>query len=74
MYAGWLIFAAGLNFFLVAAIIYALGIPVFIKARKEAQDGQPLFNHCEKVFALVVILVGIVGFFYTIANYKTLLG
>lgn len=74
LYAGWLIFAAGLNFFLVAAIIYALGIPVFIKARKESQDGQPLFNHCEKVFALIVILVGIVGFFYTIANYKTLLG
>nr|WP_307775014.1 basic amino acid/polyamine antiporter [uncultured Cetobacterium sp.] len=74
MYATWLIYAAGLNYFLVAAIIYALGIPVFRKARKESQDGQPIFNHCEKVFAIVIVLVAIVGVFYTVANYKTLLG
>lgn len=74
IYATWLVFAAGLNFFLVAAIIYALGIPVFRKARLESGDGKPTFNHCEKVFALIIILIGIIGFFYTLANYKTLLG
>ncbi|MGL5202936.1 MAG: basic amino acid/polyamine antiporter [Cetobacterium sp.] len=74
IYAAWLIYAAGLSYFLVAAIIYALGIPVFRKARLESNDGKPIFTHGEKIFAALIIVSGIVGVFYTIANYKVLLG
>lgn len=74
IYAGWLIYAAGLNYLLVATVIYALGIPVFRKARRENANGEPIFNHCEKVFAIILVIAGIIGVFYTIANYKTLLG
>ncbi|WP_297407300.1 basic amino acid/polyamine antiporter [uncultured Cetobacterium sp.] len=74
LYATWLIYAAGLNYLLVAAVIYALGIPMFRKARKEANDGEEIFNHCEKIYAAVIVIVAIVGVFYIIMDYKSLLG
>lgn len=74
LYAGWLIYAAGLNYFLVAAVIYALGIPVFQKARKESNDGQGTFVHSEKIFAGLIVVVAIIGVIYIAMDYKTLLG
>lgn len=74
IYAAWLIYAAGLNYFLVAGIIYALGIPVFRKARLESNDGNSIFTAGEKIFAGIILAVGVIGVFYTLANYKELLG
>ena len=73
VYAIWLIYAAGLGLMLVAAIIYSLGIPVFWWARKEAGTIDQI-NHTEKIFIVLIILLAIVGIFYTVANFKSLMG
>ena len=71
-YAVWLIYAAGIGYMLVAAIIYALGIPVYWWSRKEGGTLAEI-NHGEKVFMLLIVLAGIAGVFYTFINYKTLM-
>ncbi len=60
IYALWLIYAAGLNYLLMAAILIALGIPVYVWARKQHQNGQPVFKKAET--GLAVIIVGLALF------------
>ena len=35
IYAIWLIYAANLKYLAMAAIFFAIGIPIFLKAKKE---------------------------------------
>lgn len=74
IYGLWLVYAAGLNYMLLAAVIYAIGIPFFMKARKEFDPSNPEFNKEEKVFSIVLFILGILGLVYLIMNYKALLG
>lgn len=59
VYALWLIYAAGLNYLLMAAVIIALGIPVFIWARKQNDPKQPAFTRTESIFAGLLILIAL---------------
>ena len=58
-YALWLIYAAGLNYLMMAAVIIALGIPVFIWARKQNDPKQPAFTGTESIFAGLLILIAL---------------
>ncbi len=58
-YALWLIYAAGLNYLMMAAVIIALGIPVFIWARKQNDPKQPAFTRTESIFAGLLILIAL---------------
>ncbi|SOE86937.1 arginine:ornithine antiporter, APA family [Burkholderia sp. YR290] len=54
VYAVWLLYAGGLKYVLLSALLYAPGALLFAKAKREA--GQPVFTLMEKlVFAAVVI-------------------
>ena len=54
IYAIWLIYAGGLKYLLLSALLYAPGAILFAKAKRES--GQPVFTNIEKViFAAVVI-------------------
>ena len=54
IYAIWLIYAGGLKYLLLSALLYAPGVILFAKAKHES--GQPVFTNIEKViFAAVVI-------------------
>ena len=54
IYAIWLIYAGGLKYLLLSALLYAPGAILFAKAKHES--GQPVFTNIEKViFAAVVI-------------------
>ncbi|MFK7604561.1 MULTISPECIES: arginine-ornithine antiporter [unclassified Pseudomonas] len=54
IYAIWLIYAGGLKYLLLSALLYAPGAILFAKAKRES--GQPVFTSIEKViFAGVVI-------------------
>ena len=54
IYAIWLIYAGGLKYLLLSALLYAPGAILFAKAKRES--GQPVFTNIEKViFAGVVI-------------------
>ena len=59
VYALWLIYAAGLNYLLMAVVIIALGIPVYIWARKQHSPKERAFSNPEAVGACLLILVAI---------------
>lgn len=59
VYALWLIYAAGLNYLLMAVVIIALGIPVFIWARKQNHPDERAFSRRECFGAVVLILVAL---------------
>lgn len=59
VYALWLIYAAGLQYLMLAAIIIALGIPVYIWARKEHFPKQRVFSHRECMFAAFLIIIAL---------------
>ena len=67
----YLVYAAGLNYLMIAAFVYAVGIPLFIIGRRQAgQKGSvlSLFTTVEKVLCVIVIVLGIVGIIYSISS------
>lgn len=59
VYALWLIYAAGLNYLLMAAVIIALGIPVYVWARKQNNSKVCAFNGQERFLACGLLLIAI---------------
>jgi arginine:ornithine antiporter/lysine permease len=54
IYAVWLIYAGGLKYLLLSALLYAPGVILFAKAKREL--GKPVFTNVEKlIFAAVVV-------------------
>jgi len=54
LYAIWLLYAGGVKYLLLSALLYAPGAILFAKAKREV--GQPVFTNVEKlIFAAVVI-------------------
>ncbi|AYF89590.1 arginine-ornithine antiporter [Pseudomonas sp. JS3066] len=54
VYAVWLLYAGGVKYLLLSALLYAPGVILFAKAKREV--GQPVFTNVEKlIFAAVVI-------------------
>lgn len=54
IYAVWLLYAGGTKYLLLSALLYAPGVILFAKAKREI--GKPIFTQIEKgIFALVVI-------------------
>jgi arginine:ornithine antiporter/lysine permease len=53
LYAVWLLYAGGLKYLLLSALLYAPGVILFARAKRE--QGQPLFTTWEKlIFAAVL--------------------
>ena len=59
VYALWLIYAAGLHYLLMAVVIIALGIPVYIWARKQNAPQEKAFTTDEAVFACILVLIAL---------------
>jgi arginine:ornithine antiporter/lysine permease len=55
VYALWLIYAAGLNYLLMAVIFMALGIPVFVWARKQSAPKESVFTLGERFGAGILV-------------------
>lgn len=54
LYAIWLLYAGGVKYLLLSALLYAPGAILFAKAKREM--GQPIFTRIEKlIFAAVVV-------------------
>nr|MBO2509155.1 arginine-ornithine antiporter [Gammaproteobacteria bacterium] len=54
LYAAWLLYAGGIKYLLLSALLYAPGALLFAKAKHEL--GQPVFTPLEKlIFAAVVV-------------------
>ncbi|MFV9656374.1 arginine-ornithine antiporter [Pseudomonas sp. NY15366] len=55
LYAVWLVYAAGVQYLLLSALLYAPGAILFAKAKHEL--GQPIFTGVEKII-FVAVLIG----------------
>ena len=63
IYALWLIYAAGLKYLLLAVIIIALGIPVYICARRKNAPDEPIFDCREKALLLLTLVLAAVALY-----------
>lgn len=71
LYALWLIYAAGLNYLLMAVIFMAAGIPIFVWARKQAAPKEKAFTVGETFLAgllTVIALWALYAFFHGIVS------
>ena len=59
LYSLWLIYAAGLQYLLLAVIFMAVGIPFYIWACREHDFEKPVFSTGEAVFAGFLIMVAL---------------
>ena len=67
LYAIWMIYAAGLTYLLMAFIFLVIGIPVYVRARREAEADagkagkpvEPLFTPMERTGAAVIALAAL---------------
>jgi arginine:ornithine antiporter/lysine permease len=63
LYALWLIYAAGLKYLLMAIIFIALGIPVYIWARRENLPSSKIFTRNEKYLMGTILIVCIIAIY-----------
>ena len=69
LYGLWLCYAAGLQFMLAGAICFALGLIVFVWARKEqVQPGESVFNKVELLVALALVVLAVVALWMLVAG------
>ncbi|WP_339906342.1 arginine-ornithine antiporter [Pseudomonas guineae] len=54
LYAVWLLYAGGVQYLLLSALLYAPGAILFAKAKSEM--GEPVFTHIEKLIFAAVLL------------------
>ena len=59
VYAVWLIYAAGLQYMLMAIVFIALGLPIYVRAKRENIKSGCVFSCGEKVLAVLIFLVAI---------------
>ncbi len=59
IYGLWLIYAAGLHYLLLATVLVAIGIPVYIWSRKQNADHKPMFQTFEKVILVLLVLAAL---------------
>lgn len=55
-FGGWLIYAAGLKYLFLAVIFLAAGLPVFVWARRQQNDGKPVLSKGEVPVAALLVL------------------
>ena len=63
IYAVWLIYAAGLEYLLMAVVFIAVGIPVYIWACREDKAQMPAFTCREKLMAWAIGLIAVAAIY-----------
>ena len=70
LYGLWLIYAAGLNYLMVAGIVYAIGLPLYIVGVRQHDRQAKLFEkRSDKVILAVVLALGIAGLIYSVITF-----
>ena len=63
IYAVWLLYAAGLEYLLMAVVFIALGIPVYIWARRDLSATDPVFSCGERRLAGIIVLIALIALY-----------
>jgi arginine:ornithine antiporter/lysine permease len=74
IYSLWLIYAAGVNYLMIACVAYAIGLPLYIVARKQGGEKHIFAKNLDKLVLVIIILLGIAGIVYSVLNWHTLIG
>ena len=65
IYAIWMIYAAGLTYLLMAFCFLALGIPVYIRARRDVRKvkgcQEAIFTKAEGLAAFIIAVVAVLA-------------
>ncbi|MDB5984360.1 MAG: amino acid transporter [Pseudomonas sp.] len=70
IYAVWLIYAGGMKYLLLSALLYAPGVILFAKAKHET--GQPIFSNLEKLIFVLVVVGALFAAYGLYAGFLTL--
>jgi arginine/ornithine antiporter len=70
IYAIWLLYAGGVKYLLLSALLYAPGVILFAKAKREV--GQPVFTNVEKLIFAAVVIGALVAAFGLYDGFLTL--
>jgi len=70
LYAIWLLYAGGVKYLLLSALLYAPGAILFAKAKREI--GQPVFTNVEKLIFAAVVIGALVAAFGLYDGFLTL--
>lgn len=70
IYALWLLYAGGVKYLLLSALLYAPGAILFAKAKRE--NGEPIFTTIEKLVFAAVVLAAVVAAFGLYRGFLTL--
>ncbi|WP_085673523.1 MULTISPECIES: arginine-ornithine antiporter [unclassified Pseudomonas] len=70
IYAIWLLYAGGVKYLLLSALLYAPGAILFAKAKREV--GQPIFTNVEKLIFAAVVIGALVAAFGLYDGFLTL--
>jgi len=70
LYAIWLLYAGGVKYLLLSALLYAPGAILFAKAKHEL--GQPIFTNVEKLIFAAVVIGALVAAFGLYDGFLTL--
>ncbi|UQS85720.1 arginine-ornithine antiporter [Apilactobacillus apisilvae] len=63
IYSFWLLYAAGLNFMLLATILFAAGIPVYYYLQKFDNKESIVFNNIERFIAVILFIFAIIALY-----------
>ncbi|WP_239646799.1 basic amino acid/polyamine antiporter [Bifidobacterium gallicum] len=69
VFALYLVYSAGLHYLMIACILYAIGLPLFIVSRREHAKGTKLldlFTKWEKILVVIVLVAAVAGIVVTI--------
>lgn len=62
IYAVWMLYAAGLEFILLSAIMFAIGLPVYwYAARQNSKGNQPAFTRIEALASVVLLILAAIA-------------
>lgn len=70
IYAIWLLYAGGTKYLLLSALLYAPGVILFAKAKRES--GQPVFSTVEKLIFAAVVMGALVAAYGLYDGFLTL--
>ena len=70
IYAVWLLYAGGVKYLLLSALLYAPGAILFAKAKREV--GKPVFTNVEKLIFAAVVIGALVAAFGLYDGFLTL--
>ncbi|HAQ74813.1 MAG TPA: arginine-ornithine antiporter, partial [Pseudomonas sp.] len=70
LYAAWLLYAGGIQYLLLSALLYAPGALFFAKAKREL--GQPVFTTLEKLIFVAVLIGALIAAYGLYDGFLTL--